>query len=125
MAPIKTLLSSLRDLIARDKLDEALQQLRTLLEQSNLEKALSYYEQCNQLEKELYEAYPQNVSFKNGLAISYSQLGRFYRDQKTDRTKQGSISSNVIPFGKNYRRRIRHMSSSKITSIGLIMHWKV
>ena len=25
--------------------------------------------------EELYEAYPQNVSFKNGLAISYSKLG--------------------------------------------------
>jgi hypothetical protein len=27
------------------------------------------------------------VSFKNGLAISYSQLGRFYRDQKIDKAK--------------------------------------
>ena len=26
-------------------------------------------------------------SFKNGLAISYSQLGRFYRDQKADKEK--------------------------------------
>ena len=41
MAPIKTLLSSLRDLIARDKLDEALQQLRTLLDNSHqLDEAL-------------------------------------------------------------------------------------
>jgi hypothetical protein len=27
------------------------------------------------------------VEFKNGLAISYSQLGRFYMDQKGDKTK--------------------------------------
>jgi len=41
----------------------------------NLEKALSYYEEQSRLGKELYESNPQNVSFKNGLAISYSKLG--------------------------------------------------
>ncbi|MFN0216668.1 MAG: tetratricopeptide repeat protein [Saprospiraceae bacterium] len=41
----------------------------------NLNKALGFYEERSRLGKELYEAYPQNVSFKNGLAISYSKLG--------------------------------------------------
>jgi Flp pilus assembly protein TadD len=41
----------------------------------HLEEALQFFEQYNQLKKELYEAYPNNVSFKNGLAISYSKLG--------------------------------------------------
>jgi tetratricopeptide (TPR) repeat protein len=41
----------------------------------DLNKALGFYEQYNQLEKELHEAYPQNVEFKNVLAISYSKLG--------------------------------------------------
>ena len=41
----------------------------------NLDKALGYYEERNKLGKELYTAYPNNVSFKNGLAISYSKLG--------------------------------------------------
>jgi len=27
------------------------------------------------------------VAFKNGLAVSYSHLGRFYRDQKDDKAK--------------------------------------
>ncbi len=50
----------------------------------NLQQALTFFEKDIELSKELYEAYPQNVSFKNGLAVSYSQLGRFYRDQKSD-----------------------------------------
>ena len=41
----------------------------------NLQQALTFFEQYNLLEKELYEAFPNNVSFKNGLAISYSKLG--------------------------------------------------
>ncbi|MCP4264050.1 MAG: tetratricopeptide repeat protein [Candidatus Brocadiaceae bacterium] len=41
----------------------------------DLEKALGFFEEYTRLEKELYEAYPDNVGFKNGLAISYSKLG--------------------------------------------------
>ena len=41
----------------------------------NLDKALTFFDQDAQLSKELYEDYPQNVSFKNGLAISYEKLG--------------------------------------------------
>jgi tetratricopeptide (TPR) repeat protein len=36
---------------------------------------LKYYEDYFKLSKELFEAYPNHVEFKNGLAISYSKLG--------------------------------------------------
>ena len=51
----------------------------------NLDQALTFFEDRSRLGKELYDAYPNNVSFKNRLAISYSQLGWFYRDQKADK----------------------------------------
>ena len=41
----------------------------------NLDKALSYFEQDMELSNELYQSYPTNVGFKNGLATSYSKLG--------------------------------------------------
>lgn len=52
----------------------------------NLDKALAFYEDETELFKELYEAYPQNVSFKNGLAISFWKLGDFNRkaENKTE-----------------------------------------
>ncbi|MDQ5928726.1 MAG: hypothetical protein QG594_504, partial [Bacteroidota bacterium] len=34
-----------------------------------------FFEMRSQLGKELYESYPDNVSFKNGLAVAYSKLG--------------------------------------------------
>ncbi|MCH7678884.1 tetratricopeptide repeat protein [candidate division KSB1 bacterium] len=44
----------------------------------NLEQALGFFEERSRLGKELYDAYPNNVSFKNGLAISYIKLGSVY-----------------------------------------------
>ena len=41
----------------------------------NLDIALEYFEEYIKLKKELYAAYPTNLAFKNGLAISYSKLG--------------------------------------------------
>jgi tetratricopeptide (TPR) repeat protein len=41
--------------------------------------SLGFYENYHSLRKELYESYPDNVGFKNGLAVSYSKLGTFYR----------------------------------------------
>lgn len=35
----------------------------------------------------LYAAYPQNVQFKNSLAIAYAQLGVFSLEQLKDKTK--------------------------------------
>lgn len=52
-----------------------------------LQKALTFFEKDAALSEALYEAYPDNVSFKNGLAISYAKLGEFYRDQRGDRAQ--------------------------------------
>jgi GTPase SAR1 family protein len=74
----------------------------------NLIQALGYFEQYHELRRELYEAYPQNVSFKNGLAISYEKLGSTqsalgnleaasgYYEQYTVKIRQKS-SPNPIP----------------------------
>jgi len=51
----------------------------------NLDKALKYFDDETVLFEELYESNPQNVGFKNGLAISYSKLGVFFRDNKNDK----------------------------------------
>jgi hypothetical protein len=56
----------------------------------NLDKALTFFQERFLLGKELYEAYPQNVSFKNGLAISYAKLGIFSRDERGDSAKARS-----------------------------------
>jgi tetratricopeptide (TPR) repeat protein len=47
----------------------------TYSERGNLSIALGFYEKNVSLSGELYESKPENVSFKNGLAISYSKLG--------------------------------------------------
>ena len=44
----------------------------------NLEKALRYFEERLRLGKELFDAIPNHVGFKNGLAIAYYKLGDFY-----------------------------------------------
>lgn len=54
----------------------------------NLDKALEFYQQYNQMEHELYEAYPENVGFKNDLAISYINLGSV--SEKND-NKEGAL----------------------------------
>ncbi|MGD1893747.1 MAG: NB-ARC domain-containing protein [Cyclobacteriaceae bacterium] len=55
----------------------------------NLINSLKYYEQYRALIEELYEAYPQNVSFKNGLAISYVKLGLTYEQrEEADQSKE-------------------------------------
>jgi tetratricopeptide (TPR) repeat protein len=45
-----------------------------------LDKVLTYYETYNKLKQELYAANPANVSFKNGLAISYEKLGNAHNN---------------------------------------------
>jgi tetratricopeptide (TPR) repeat protein len=44
----------------------------------NLDKALAFFVEYNRLEKELFDAHPNNVSSKNGLALSYLWLGWAY-----------------------------------------------
>jgi hypothetical protein len=41
--------------------------------------ALDFFEKRSTLGKELYESYPNNVSFKNGLAISYYKIAQYYQ----------------------------------------------
>ncbi len=48
---------------------------------------MTFFDDETRLFKELYEAYPQNVSFKNGLAISYAKLGVFNRNKRGDAAK--------------------------------------
>ncbi|MEM6770022.1 MAG: tetratricopeptide repeat protein, partial [Bacteroidota bacterium] len=51
----------------------------------NLDKALEYFELDIALSKELYEAYPDQINFKNNLAISYRQLGEVALDPAVKR----------------------------------------
>jgi len=44
----------------------------------NLQQAFLYFENFRQLEQSLHDFYPQNVGYKNGLAISYLKLGETY-----------------------------------------------
>jgi hypothetical protein len=53
----------------------------------NLDKALEFFEKYNILEQDLYKSYPNNVDFKNGLAVSYAKLGVFNRDNLKDKAK--------------------------------------
>lgn len=41
----------------------------------NLDQALKFFEKFSRFEKELHEAYPENVAFKNHLALSCEKLG--------------------------------------------------
>ena len=49
----------------------------------NLDTALGFYEKDIALSKELYADFPTNVSYKNGLAVSYAKLGEFNRDNQS------------------------------------------
>ncbi|OQY01087.1 MAG: hypothetical protein B6I26_05680 [Desulfobacteraceae bacterium 4572_130] len=39
------------------------------------------------LTKELYNSNPEDINFKNNLAISYYNLGMFYKDKKDGKNK--------------------------------------
>ena len=49
--------------------------------------ALTFFEDETELFKKLHAAYPENVDFKNGLAISYSKLGWLYRYKMNESEK--------------------------------------
>ena len=44
----------------------------------NLNKTLEYFKERLKLGKELHKSHPDNLNFKNGLAIAYSKLGETY-----------------------------------------------
>ncbi|MGZ4957465.1 MAG: NB-ARC domain-containing protein [Methylobacter sp.] len=63
----------------------------------NLGRALEFYEDDLQLSKELYQAYPDNVSFKNGLAISFIKLGSiFERLEKNEKFREYYIEAKKL-----------------------------
>ena len=59
----------------------------------NLKQALAFFEQYNDLAKELHLAFPQNPEFKNELAISYRKLGSMHSDM-------GNLNEALTFFGK-------------------------
>ena len=66
--------------------------------------ALTYFEEYNRLEKELYAAYPENVSFKNGLAISFEKLGETYTALGNLRAKQRRQAGLVRRINQDHLR---------------------
>jgi tetratricopeptide (TPR) repeat protein len=46
----------------------------------NLNQSLAYYEKFNLLEKELFEAFPDKVEFKHGLAVTYEKLAQVHTE---------------------------------------------
>jgi len=59
----------------------------------NLEKTLFFYEKYHDLSQELYDADPQNIDLKTGLALSYRKLGNIYN-------KLGELKETL----KNYEK---------------------
>lgn len=57
----------------------------THTELGNLDQALMFFKDETVLFNELYKAYPENVSFKNGLAVSYFKLGVLFIDQSNNK----------------------------------------
>jgi tetratricopeptide (TPR) repeat protein len=74
-----------------------------------LKKALSFFEKCNQSSEELYEAYPDNVTFKNGLAISYEKLGETF-------TTLGQLEK-ALSFFEKYRQLSEELYEANTTNV--------
>ncbi|MEM6806525.1 MAG: hypothetical protein AAF696_34315, partial [Bacteroidota bacterium] len=54
------------------------------LSRGNVDSALMFFNQFNYLGKQLHEAYPANVEYKNNLAISYVKLASIYLQYPPD-----------------------------------------
>ncbi|MCI4669911.1 MAG: hypothetical protein MRZ79_17375, partial [Bacteroidia bacterium] len=61
-----------------------------------LEEALKYFELDLGITQELYDSYPQNVSFKNGLALSYANLGEYYKKSDKDKARKNYVQAKVL-----------------------------
>lgn len=53
----------------------------------NLDQALRFFEKDIDLSKELFKDYPNNVDYKNNLAVSYFKLGELERDKPNGKEK--------------------------------------
>ena len=73
-------------------------------------KTLEYYEEYNRLIKELYESNPQNVDYKNSLAISYERLGNIY-------TTLGD-TQEALKYYKEYNRLTKELYESDKDNVG-------
>jgi tetratricopeptide (TPR) repeat protein len=63
----------------------------------NLDKSLVFFEKKLRLSKELYDAYPNNVAFKNGLSLSYQLLGITYETtEKKAKAKECYLLSKKL-----------------------------
>jgi len=63
-----------------------------------LDIALTLFNDYYNLSKELYEANPKNVYFKNGLAISYSKFADIY----TRKSEKDKARSNLLSAEKHW-----------------------
>ncbi|RME98162.1 MAG: hypothetical protein D6772_09400, partial [Bacteroidetes bacterium] len=69
--------------------------------------ALQFFEDETKLFEELFEDYPQNVAFKNGLAISYYKLGHWYQKNR-DPEKARFYYSQAADLWEALRRDFPH-----------------
>ena len=69
---------------------------------------MGFFEDETELFKELYEAYPNNVSFKNGLAVSFIKLGSIFerlekREKSRDNYKEAKkLLEQLVTSFPNY-----------------------
>ena len=96
--------------------------INRLTEYGKLSEALTYATKMNALALQGYESYPNNVSFKNGLAISYSKLGEthsalgnlekaltYYEDYNKLEKELYSAYPNNVEYHFNYAVSLRFM----------------
>ena len=75
----------------------------------NLDRALQFYEDDLNLMKELSESHPNNVDFKNGLAISYSKLGNTH-------TSLGNLEA-ALKFYEDYLNLRKELLESDLSNV--------
>jgi len=67
------------------------------------EKALQFFEQYNQLKKELYDANPNSADLKNGLAVSYAKLAVMDRHEKNHKSAKERLTKAIAIWQPLYQ----------------------
>ncbi len=62
----------------------------------NLEASMKAFKRYEAIQIYLLEKDPQNVSFKNGLAISYAKLGDFYKVDKKEKAREYFTKGKIL-----------------------------
>ena len=88
----------------------------------NLQQALTYFEDETVLFEQLYDSFPNNVSFKNGLAISYSKLGETH-------SALGNLQQALTYF-EDYNRLEKQLYDSYPNNVSFknafaVSYWKL